>query len=315
MFTGNMQENLMANLSEGWNYLPVLNACDNLSEDLFNAISGNLQIVKEVAGPHVYWPQFGINTLELIQPGKSYFVLVDDDVVVEFPDCDLTLTGASRYLSGLSGQTKNLTESTDLSEFELAPTPITHTIAIPLEVISGLTLGDVIRVHGENGQYYGAAIFQNNSLALTAYGDDPTTTRIDGMTEGETLQLRIIDAETGKEYSLEVEYDTKMPQGGYFVNHGLSAVKSAQATGIELGSEAAISVSIYPNPSNGIFNIYATTLTGFAWKVNDIHGSTIAGGEGNAEEFTIDLTSYPKGIYYLKITYGGFHVVKKLVVQ
>ena len=84
-FTGEVQTDLTIGLTAGWNYLPVLNSCNNLSVDLFSQIINNLQIVKEVAGWKVYWPQFGVTTLDEIIPGKVYFILVDDDVVVEFP--------------------------------------------------------------------------------------------------------------------------------------------------------------------------------------------------------------------------------------
>jgi uncharacterized protein (TIGR02145 family) len=315
-FTGAMQDNLTANLEDGWNYLPVLNPCDNFSEDLFSEISGNLQIVKEVAGPDVYWPQFGINTLEQIKPGKAYFVLVDEDVEVEFPECankSLTLTGAST-LSGQGGN-KNLTESSDLSEFGISTTPITHTIAIPPEAISGLPEGGIIGVYGTYGQCYGAVLYQNHNLALTAFGDDPTSTQIDGLTEGEIMQFRVFNPETGKETMLEVAFDEQMPQGGYFMNHGLSAIKSIQATGIGGASEIENSVNIYPNPSTGIFNVSAPTLSGLDWKAHDIHGSIIATGNENSNEFSINLTSYPKGIYYLKITHGGMQIVRKIVLQ
>ncbi|RLD53658.1 MAG: hypothetical protein DRJ05_16085, partial [Bacteroidetes bacterium] len=55
-FSGEMQSDLTIGLSAGWNYLPVLNPCDNITVDLFSQIVDNLQIVKEVAGWNVYWP-------------------------------------------------------------------------------------------------------------------------------------------------------------------------------------------------------------------------------------------------------------------
>jgi len=70
-FSGSMQENLTANLSAGWNYLPVLNACTNQAEELLSQIAENLQIVKEVAGYGVYWPQFGVNTLGLYRINRT----------------------------------------------------------------------------------------------------------------------------------------------------------------------------------------------------------------------------------------------------
>jgi hypothetical protein len=76
-----------------------------------------------------------------------------------------------------------------------------------------------------------------------------------------------------------------------------------------------VKVSVSPNPSTGIFNIHHTTLSGFSWEVTDIHGSILATGNGKGSEFYIDLSSHPKGIYYLKITHEETQTVKKLVLQ
>jgi hypothetical protein len=317
-FTGEMQTDLSVGLTTGWNYLPVLNPCDNITVDLFSQITGNLQIVKEVAGWNVYWPEFGITTLDEIVPGKAYFVLVDDDVVVEFPTCNLTLTGASTP----SGQTgiKNLTTpiatGVNLSEFNITKTPQTHTIAIPSTSVTGLVEGDIIGVFGSNGHCYGAIPYTPENLAITAFGDDPTTTPIDGMSEGETMRFRVYKIETGREYPLEVEFDEQMPQGEYFVHHGLSAIKSLEATGISETSDTNISVSVYPNPSSGIFNIQLKNTGGIvAWEVMDIHGSTIMKGDDQINDFIINLSSNPKGIYYLKITKEELFFIVKLVLQ
>jgi len=73
--------------------------------------------------------------------------------------------------------------------------------------------------------------------------------------------------------------------------------------------------SIYPNPSGGVFcvKLNETSETTF-WEVVNPEGKTISKGAGN-ENFTINISSQPKGIYYLKIMQGGFNSVKKLVVQ
>jgi hypothetical protein len=178
-------------------------------------------------------------------------------------------------------------------------------------------------VYGANGQCYGAVVYQNRNLAITAFGDDPTTTQIDGFTEGETMQFRVYNPETAKEYPLEVEFETQMPQGGYFVNHGLSAIKSTQASGIGGASEMNATVDVYPNPSTGIFFVHLEDLTGFEnllgltidWEISDIHGSIIATGKNQSDNSVIDISTYPKGIYYLKITHGGMQIVRKIVLQ
>nr|NQU93688.1 T9SS type A sorting domain-containing protein [Bacteroidota bacterium] len=333
-FSGTMQENLTANLTIGWNYLPVLNACDNQVEDLLSSIVDHVQIVKDVAGWGVYWPQFGINTLEEINPGKAYFVLVDEDVSLEFPECtptdmtpipafplegegDPTRMGVTKLTQelegGLQGGTPLLLQEKGLGDE--VPTPITHIIAIPKESTSGLYDLDIIRVYSNSGQCYGAVQYQNQNLVLTIFGDDPTTAQIDGMIAGETMQFRAFNPEIQKEFLLELEFDDLMPHGEYFVNHGLSAVKSLEATGMNDWSQSGLSVSVYPNPSHGLFNIqFGENIQDFSWAIMNIHGSVIASGE-SVHNFSINLSSHPKGIYYLKISVGGLLCVEKLVLQ
>jgi len=357
---GTKTENPTLELVQGWNLIPVLNSCNNPAEELFNPIIEHLQIVKEVAGWGVYWPQFGVNTLGELIPGKAYFVLVDEDVELEFLPCTPanmtpspalplqgkgggprtgTNTGAvdgagqrggtpsdkTPSISPLRGRTSQRTGTGQRVGTpspqgegwgEVQKTPITHIIAIPAQVLTGLENGDIIAIYNQNGLCCGAVSYQNQNLALTVFGDDPTTPQVDGMVEGESLQFRVINPETGKESTLEAEFDEQMPQSGYFTDNGISAVKSLESTGIEEFAGNHFNISVYPNPSNGIFNI----LTGYDnqetnWQIVGMDGAVILYGSNETTQFTIDLSTYPKGIYYLKITQGGLQTVKKLVVQ
>ena len=343
-FTGTMQDNLTVNLNAGWNYLPVLNACDNNATELFSQISGSLQIAKEVAGSNVYWPQFGINTLDEIKPGKAYFVLVDENVEVEFAVCTpipvFPLEGegvgqrTGTPLDEMDGQcagTPLLLQEKgagdEVSQWagtpsptgegwgEVIKTPITHTIAIPAQVLTGLENGDIIAIYNQNGLCCGAVSCQNQNLALTVFGDDPTTPAIDGMVEGESLQFRVVNPVTGKETPIQVQFDDQMPKGGYFTDNGISAIKSLETNGVEELVVIQLNISVYPNPSTGVFNVRSSTLSGFDWGISNVQGLIIDSGNSLSEDFTIDLTSNPKGIYYLKIYQGGLQNVKKLVLQ
>jgi len=44
-------------------------------------------VVKEIAGDGIYWPSMNINTLDVLKPGKAYFVRASADVTVTFPEC------------------------------------------------------------------------------------------------------------------------------------------------------------------------------------------------------------------------------------
>jgi hypothetical protein len=162
----------------------------------------------------------------------------------------------------------------------------------------------------------GAVPVKRENMAVTVFGDDPTTSKMDGMTQGAEMLFRVYDPETGSECPLDVEFDARMPQMGFFVQNGLSAVRSMQSTGIFGNSNTRNLISVYPNPSPGIFNIRLKNTKGLVeWKVVDTHGLSVRNGNHQNNDFLIDLTSYPKGIYYLKITKGGDVFVKKLVLQ
>jgi PKD repeat protein len=82
---GNDPQERMIQLSEGWNLMPVLSETDVSVVDLFAPALDDLIVIKEIAGFQIYFPEFGISTLEYLESGKAYFVLLSADVVITFP--------------------------------------------------------------------------------------------------------------------------------------------------------------------------------------------------------------------------------------
>jgi len=83
---GTRENNKTLQLTGGWNLIPVLSECEVDMAGLFNGT--DLIIIKEVAGWGIYWPEFGINTLGALSPGKAYFVLMGSEGDVTFPGCE-----------------------------------------------------------------------------------------------------------------------------------------------------------------------------------------------------------------------------------
>ncbi len=80
--------------------------------------------------------------------------------------------------------------------------------------------------------------------------------------------------------------------------------------------KAQMKVSVFPNPSANIFSVnFKKNFEATGWEVLDLHGSIIIKGNSKASDFIIDLSSHPKGIYYLKIVHKETRTVKKLVLQ
>lgn len=78
MLTGSQVENTSVDMLPGWNLMPVLSKKDISAESFF---AGNSQfiIAKEVAGTKVFWPEHGIQSLSNLQPGKAYWVLINNE--------------------------------------------------------------------------------------------------------------------------------------------------------------------------------------------------------------------------------------------
>ena len=67
---------------------------------------------------------------------------------------------------------------------------------------------------------------------------------------------------------------------------------------------------IFPNPSNGIFNIQREFSETSTYQINDITGKNIAKGELADKQSQIDLTSAQNGVYFLKTSNGVFRLLK-----
>ncbi len=82
---GKRVENNSLTLNAGWNLIPVLSECSVDINEIFAGTS--VVMVKEIAGINLYWLEAGISTLETMESGKAYFVLMNEAGAISFPDC------------------------------------------------------------------------------------------------------------------------------------------------------------------------------------------------------------------------------------
>ncbi len=74
--------------------------------------------------------------------------------------------------------------------------------------------------------------------------------------------------------------------------------KFTTTTGI-VANNATLPATIYPNPSAGVFSIRLTGTADFNVTVTGLLGQLILQQKNN---YTVDLSNQPAGIYYIKIT-------------
>lgn len=84
------------------------------------------------------------------------------------------------------------------------------------------------------------------------------------------------------------------------------------STGISEPGTTGISVTIFPNPSAGIFTIESAELPDLSFKVFNLEGEEISLKQ---DEHNIDLSAFPKGIYFVRIINGTSILNRKIVVR
>lgn len=77
---------------------------------------------------------------------------------------------------------------------------------------------------------------------------------------------------------------------------------------------------ITPNPSNGIFNIQATSLKNIHMlEVYDLHGKVILSKQLNISErqwqTTIDMSNQAKGVYFIRLSSANGNMVQKIILK
>ena len=87
-------------------------------------------------------------------------------------------------------------------------------------------------------------------------------------------------------------------------------------TGVKANLDSK-AVSVYPNPSKGVFNVGVNNLKGsnFAMEVRDLQGKLIYSGVSGANNTVIDLKDVAAGVYMLQVSTDSEVAVKRLVVE
>lgn len=304
--SGDEESNKIFDMSGGWNLLPVIT---NQPVNVASLFAGTgVQLVKDVAGVGVYWPDYGINTLGSLLPGSAYYARLAAPASVQYPD------NAKLAWTALLPEVQH----PDHPWNKVIVTGSTHLIAISAEGSMGILPDDILGVFTPDNICYGVVqiIDPANNFFITAYSDDQTTAQKDGFASYELMNLKIYRPKTGEIHDVEVEYDLNMPQTGYFAGEGLSAVKVMKlgATGIGSASTAA-NISIYPNPAKN-----QVTVSGISdvnrVELYDTSGRLVRAIDHDGQTtLNIDLGGLNAGIYQIKLTGDSISAVKKIVKQ
>jgi len=295
--------NLKINMPSGWSMLPVLSN-QPVSTSVFDP-AGTLVIVKDVAGTGVYWPEYGINTIENLIPGKSYYILVNDAESIIYPDM------WGKTAGNFKASPANFTSPWN----EITPTGTSHVVVIKSGEMEQFSPGYILGVFTTEGLCAGFAGISNASqnITLTVFADDPTTAIKEGFSVGESMQFRLFKPSTAETILLEATFDLSLPNQGNFTAEGLSAISRLKETSVYISEPANEGINIFPNPTAGILQIL-TSVPVERLEVIDVAGIKVLTIERKLQPCDkIDISDLPGGIYQIRMVTSYKTVVQKII--
>ena len=304
---GDMLEDKTITVPAGSNYIPVL--CDQpvSANELFLQFGNSLAFAFDINSQRVYWPEGGIFSLEVLEPGVGYLINMTQPGEATFLCEEPTKMG---YLNAQKQVFEN-------APWEYTVTGSQHLISINKSAFADLEKGDFIGVFNSSGTCVGYTQYngENQNLLLVAHSDDFTSDAIDGLEEGEQMSFRIFNQTLSSDEEVEVSFETSMPNSGSFTDMGRSMILKfgEEATSIE--ENITTNISIYPNPATDMVNI---SLNGDYSEatvvVYDTKGRAAINQVFNGQA-EINVSSLEAGIYFVKINTKTISEIRKLVIK
>ncbi len=129
-----------------------------------------------------YLPEWNFNGLGNMGPGEGYQVKTSAECTLEF-----SANSTSNRLSAME------VTNNRASKFETATnTGSNMTIGIFDDAWSiSPRNGDEIAAYNKNGELIGSALYTSPVTVLTVWGDDQTTSKVDGMLNGESMTFKL----------------------------------------------------------------------------------------------------------------------------
>ncbi len=231
---------------------------------------------------------------------------------------NLSVWNKNRFYE-LHGQDGNNFAATNFSFKGGNPAESVYTI-----YIEGLKIGDEIAAFDGDILIGSMKINSNNKFEneLPVFS---TLNNGQGYTSGNPLILKTWNKKENKEYVL-TDYTFSNPYGDAWTENvfpegdGEYSLLHFSTTGISDENDINQSISIYPNPSEGIFNILIEDVSGKVQiKVFDVHGNDYRffeiEGTKNMTTEQLDLKELGAGIYFICFSGKDFNQVKKIIIQ
>ena len=127
------------------------------------------------------------------------------------------------------------------------------------------------------------------------------------------MHFKYFKSATKQTIKLEVAFNDGFDHSGKFKHNSLSAISSLTILNTGFDETVDLVLKIYPNPSNGIFNIHGNN-SNVKVKVFNVFGKVILNNETMLPG-KVDLSGQPAGMYFIRIVSERGTHFSKLIVE
>ena len=305
-------------LVQGWNLVSYLR--DNVmnASTALAGIGDTLVIAKDGNG-NVYWPLYGINTIDSLAVRNGYQIYVSDSCMLVYPSN--LVSGASKGV--VKGGMLCKTIVSGPSHYKPACVN-TGSNATLLVESSNQNSGDEIGVWDAGGNLVGNGVMVQGRALVTIWGDNTMTKNTkDGAVDREKLRLTEWSPEDKSECSLDVKEISDGLTGKQLndvLTYETDAVDVAKVEEIVIPKTYMLYQN-YPNPFNPTTTIrYGLPKEGKVLvEIFDVIGQRVkilVDGVESAgyHEITFNASALSSGVYFYRITTLSFNQVKKMML-
>lgn len=287
-------------IPSGWSFLGYLRQNEAAIEDLLEPIINSIQIMKNSNGD-IYWPQWGVNNIINMYPGKGYQLKTITQVTFTYPSNFATLAKSEvfpiqeMHLIGVKNTGTNMTLGLLFQNIEFD---------------SKAEIG----IYSESGLLVGASSVFSNFVSITIWGDDILTDEIDGLQQGEKFTIKLWD---GNESPLSVSewiennnvYEANKISIGLIdttFNNDIDSFKLFQNVPNPVTHETKFSFYL-PKQTTVIFSIY--NISGQL--IKEILNSQLDKGNHEIDFLTRNLSP---GVYYYELKSNEYSEAIKMII-
>jgi len=183
----------------GWSYLSVNTNCLVDVESQFGS-EPSVMMIKEIAGTGIYWPQYGINSLQQLVPGKAYFIWNND------PGLTIQYNGCETPYNGEDFKNSELVLKSPWNK--VSKTPVSHVFAFDPKLFGGYSEGTVLGAFDAAGNCVGITEinFSRNMNTISVFGKDQLGLSTVGIAQGDEVYFKLFDPQSKNAEDLVVEF-------------------------------------------------------------------------------------------------------------